>query len=448
MDFLIERFKENLNKSAFIFNNQTYSYNWFLDKIQYFHKIINENKLSKKIIFLNSTISPESIAFLLSSIKNKIIIIPSIVEDIKNNTTNSYLIEICKPNVIIDFDKEVKTIHNSNIKINHKLYNQLIEENNAGLVLFSSGTTGEKKAVLHNFELLLNKYRKVRKDHSTFAFMFYDHIGGIDTLFYSLSNCSTLLLTQNRTPKYICSMIEQWKIEVLPTTPSFLNLIILSEEYKNYNLSSLKYITYGTEVMPIYTLSKLNQIFPNVEVIQKFGATEVGTLGSKSLNSNSQWMKLGGEGFNVRIVDDKLEIQAKSSMLGYLNAPSPFTEDGWYQTGDLVEEKDGYLRIIGRESSIINVGGEKVNPIEVESTLKELDFIEDVLVFGEKNEIVGNIIIANIKLTPNIPKTEALVRIKEFARENLPKHKRPVKFKFVTEELLNTNFKKDRKSIP
>lgn len=443
MQFLLDRFDKNKDKIALIWNDNTYSYKWLLEKIEFYSNLILSYKLNNTIVFLNTEVNPNSIAFLLASIKNNIIFIPYIFN---NNNELNHLLEISKPNFLIELiNDEIKIIEKFNNFDTNPLYIQLLEHNKAGLVLFSSGTSGSKKAILHNFDKLLTKYSKERKNFSTLAFMFFDHIGGVDTLFYSLSNGSSLILSQNRNPQEICKLIKKWKIQVLPTTPTFLNLLILSEEYKKCDLSSLKFITYGTEVMPQSTLNKLKVIFPNSEIIQKFGATEVGTLGSKSENSNSLWMKLGGLGFETRIKDNKLEIKSESAMLGYLNAPSPFTEDGWYMTGDLVEEKDGYIKIIGRESNIINVGGEKVNPIDIENVIKELDIIDDVIVYSEKNPLTGNIIIAEIKLKDiDLDKSESKNIIKQHCKLKLAKHQIPVKFKFSTEALFSDRFKKIR----
>ncbi len=71
-------------------------------------------------------------------------------------------------------------------------------------------------------------------------------------------------------------------------------------------------------------------------------------MSTKSENSESLWMKIGGDGFEMKIVDGILYIRTQSAMLGYLNAPSPFDEEGWFNTKDKVEEKDGYIRILGR----------------------------------------------------------------------------------------------------
>ena len=111
--------------------------------------------------------------------------------------------------------------------------------------------------------------------------------------------------------------------------------------------------------MPKSTLSRLNHLFPDIKFQQTYGLSEVGILRSKSLDSKSLWVKVGGEGYETRIRENKLEIKSKSAMLGYLNADNPFTKDGWFKTGDLVEVKGDYIKIIGRESEMINVGERK-----------------------------------------------------------------------------------------
>jgi acyl-CoA synthetase (AMP-forming)/AMP-acid ligase II len=205
--------------------------------------------------------------------------------------------------------------------------------------------------------LLLAKYSRRRHCYRTLAFLLFDHIGGFDTVFYSLSNGSCLILCEDRSPDGVCELVQSHQVEVLPVAPSFLNLLFLNGAYRRHELSSLKIVTYGAEVMPQTTLDRCPVMFPGVTMMQKFGASEVGTLRSKSKTSDSLWVKLGGEGYETRVVDGLLEIKAESSMLGYLNAESPFTKDGWFKTGDCVDVDGEYLRFRGRDSDLINVGG-------------------------------------------------------------------------------------------
>ena len=168
--------------------------------------------------------------------------------------------------------------------------------------------------------------------------------------------------------------------------------------------------------MPEVTLNRLNEIFPNIKFTQTYGLSEVGILRSKSKNSNSLWVKVGGEDYKTRVVNGLLEIKAKASMLGYLNAKSPFTKDGWFKTGDKVKVNGEYIKILGRESEIINVGGEKVYPQEVENIILKIPYIKDVFVYKETNHIVGNIVCAKIVLkSEKMDKIKTQNQIKSFA---------------------------------
>src|SRR5207247_5553917 len=179
--------------------------------------------------------------------------------------------------------------------------------------------------------------------------------------------------------------------------PTFLNLVLISEAYQRDHLSSLRLITYGTEPMPESTLKLLHSLLPRVELQQTYGLSEIGILRSKSRASDALWMRIGGEGFQTRVVDGLLEVKARSAMLGYLNAPSPFSEDGWFRTGDAVETDGDYFRILGRKSELINVGGAKVYPQEVEAVILELAEVAEATVWGAPNPITGNIVCARVR---------------------------------------------------
>ena len=238
--------------------------------------------------------------------------------------------------------------------------------------------------------------------------------------------------------------VEKYKVELLPTSPTFLNLILISEAYKRHDINSLKIITYGTEPMPESTLIRFNQIFPNIKLLQTYGLSEVGILRSKSKSSNSLWVKVGGEGFDTRIVDGMLEIKAKSAMLGYLNADSPFTKDGWFKTGDSVEVNGEYIKITGRKSEIINVGGEKVYPQEIENIILEVDNVAEATVYAEKNPIMGNIVCAEVRLLDNQDHSSYVKLIKMHCMEKLARFKVPVKIRITNQNQYSGRFKKRR----
>jgi acyl-CoA synthetase (AMP-forming)/AMP-acid ligase II len=156
-------------------------------------------------------------------------------------------------------------------------------------------------------------------------------------------------------------------------------------------------------------------------------------------------VKIGGEGYETKIVDGILWIRAESAMLGYLNAPNPFDRNGWFNTEDTVEVDGDYLRILGRKSDIINIGGEKVYPTEVESILQTMEGVEDVTVKGEANLIMGQIVTAVVKLKTQENATEFKRRMFTFCRDKMPSFKIPQKVVIVSTERHGERFKKIRR---
>ena len=107
----------------------------------------------------------------------------------------------------------------------------------------------------------------------------------MNTLLYTLSNAGCVVTVPDRSPDAVLSAVAKYGVELLPTSPTFLNLLILSEAYRRHQTGTLKTITYGTEPMPETTLRRSREIFPNVNFQQTYGLSEVGILRSKSRSS-------------------------------------------------------------------------------------------------------------------------------------------------------------------
>jgi long-chain acyl-CoA synthetase len=251
-------------------------------------------------------------------------------------------------------------------RLDHPLLAQLRKKGHSGLVLFSSGTTGRPKAILHDFESFLLRFRTPRPALRTLNFLLFDHIGGINTLLHTLYNRGVVVIPQARTPQQVLADIAAHAVELLPTTPTFLRMMLMSGLVPDGVPSCLKVVTYGTERMDQPILDRLAALLPNVDFRQTYGMSELGILRVKSRSRDSLWIKIGGEGVESREVGGVLKIRAKNRMLGYLNAPSPFDDDGWYDTKDMVEVDGEWIRCIGRTSETISVGGIKILPGEIE----------------------------------------------------------------------------------
>ena len=442
IDFLIDTFNKNKKEIAIIYKGKKYTYEFVLNEYKKWLEYIKREKISRNsVVALKADFNPEAICLLLALIENACVLVP-ISSVVKN--PQEYL-DIAEVKYFIDLINEETILKKINIKVKHELLLELIENRkNPGLILFSSGTTGKPKAALHDLVPLLQKFKVERKAMRTITFLLFDHIGGFNTLFHILSNTGTIVALEDRSPDKVCEMIEKYNVELLPASPTFLNMILFSKAYQKYDISCLRLVTYGTEPMPQATLKEFHKLLPNIRLKQTYGLSELGIMRSKSEKSDSLWVKVGGEDYKTKIVDGKLWIKAKTAMLGYLNAPSPFTKDGWFNTGDRVEVKGEYIKFLGRESEIINVGGQKVYPTEVESILLEMNGVKDAVVYGEKNPLMGEIVVANVKVDELNNNKKFISLIKKYCRKKLDKYKIPVKINLTQKDLNSDRYKRSR----
>lgn len=433
MNWLLQKISSHWNKPAIICQDKTYLYR------ELYHDILLCDERIKKIIKKHSVVallsdySFESIALFIALYLNKNIIVPIVSKkNIEGKIKESYCEYIIDPKLFfvdMTWGKEPGQ---------SQLINKLKEKGNSGLVIFSSGMTNKPKVMLHDLDNMIDNYKdKKVRDTVIILFLLFDHLGGLNTMFNCIASGSTMVVLDNREPEYVCSQIEKHKVNILPTSPTFLNLILISGAYKKYDMSSLMLITYGTEFMSETLLLKLKKAFSHVKFLQTFGTSEVGIM--KTTSGEGTYMKIDGQ---HKIVNGELWIKTSTQILGYTNHPMDQFEDGWFKTGDLVEEKDGSIKIIGRIKNTINVGGEKVNPSEVEEVLMQIEEVENCIVYGVKNPILGNVVEADVVLTAGYVPLVMIRHIKDFCKDKLQPYKIPVKINFVDEIKYNERFKK------
>lgn len=334
------------------------------------------------VVAIIGDFNPSSILTLLRLIDIGVVVVPLTVE---TKHEHEYFLESALVDVVID-GTEIKLRSHSQ---KHELIEKLRECGHAGLVLFSTGTTGRPKAILHDLTLFLKRFETPRPTLRTINFLLFDHIGGINTLLHTLFNKGVVVAPESRTVDSVLETCRKFNVEVLPTTPTFLRMMLMSGAIPNKVPDCLKVITYGTERMDQPTLDELCKLLPSVDFRQTFGMSELGIVRVKSEARDSLYMKVGGEGVETRVADGVLQIRSSSRMLGYLNSPSPFDAEGWYDTKDVVEVKDGYYKVTGRVSDVINVGGLKFMASEVERVALEFPNVSLVKATPKSNPITG-----------------------------------------------------------
>lgn len=368
------------------------------------------------VVAIIGDFNPSSILTLLRLVDVGAVLVPLTVE---TRHEHEYFFESALVDVVIEGTKVYRRTHNQR----HELIEKLRTVGHAGLVLFSTGTTGRPKAILHDLSLFLKRFETPRPTLRTINFLLFDHIGGINTLLHTLFNKGVVVAPESRSVDSILMTCRKYDVEVLPTTPTFLRIMLMSGAVPSKVPASIKVITYGTERMDQPTLDELCKLLPNVDFRQTFGMSELGILRVKSEARDSLYMKVGGEGVETRVIDSVLQIRSSSRMLGYLNASSPFDAHGWYDTKDVVEIKDQYFKVTGRISDVINVGGLKFMASEVERVALEFSNVSLVKATSKQNPITGQ----HVELTVQ-PKTENAVdkvALMDFLKSRLQAHMVP-----------------------
>lgn len=334
------------------------------------------------VVAIIGDFNPASIFTLLRLIDIGAVVVTLTVE---TKHEHEYFFESALVDIVIEGTQVKRRTHEQK----HELIEKLRQLEHAGLIFFSTGTTGRPKAILHDLTLFLKRFETPRSTLRMINFLLFDHIGGINTLLHTLFNKGVVIAPESRTVDSILDTCRKYDVEVLPTTPTFLRMMLISGAVPDKVPACLKVITYGTERMDQPTLDELCKLLPSVDFRQTYGMSELGIFRIKSEARDSLFMKVGGEGVEIRVVDGVLQIRSNSRMLGYLNAPSPFDADGWHDTKDVVEVKGDYYKVTGRISDVINVGGLKFMASEVERVALTFPNVSLVKVIPKQNPITG-----------------------------------------------------------
>lgn len=397
------------------------------------------------VVLLEGSASAGAIGMLLALIRCGAITVPLTPQASAARETIAVLAEAGWRITLPEDTDDQPVIEGGSRAVSSPLLTRLIDQRHPGLVLFSSGSSGTPKGVVHDCVALLEKFLRAGKRKTTLSFLLFDHIGGVDTLLNTLSSGGTLVTTAARDPDTVCAAIAAERVHTLPTSPTFLNLLLMSGAWQRHDLSSLRLIAYGTEPMPASVLARLQQAFPQVTLLQTYGLSELGVLRTRS-REGTLWVQFTNEGYETQVRDGVLWVRTPTSMLGYLNAPDKYDADGWFCTEDAVEVDGDHLRILGRTSDLINVGGRKVYPAEVEEVLLDLDNVRDVAVFGQANPLTGQVVATRINLVTPEPLLEFKRRLRLYCKDRLPSYKIPVHVELTDVEQFGARMKKRRTS--
>ena len=272
------------------------------------------------------------------------------------------------------------------------------------ITIFTSGTTGQPKCVTHTLATLARAVRKGENyDKHVWAYAYNPtHMAGLQVFFQALENKSTLVDVFAQPRDMVYEKIERYGITHVSATPTFYRMLMPFE--KAY--PTVLRVTLGGEKSDKQLHENICQIFPNAKVNNVYASTEAGSLFAAK-----------GDSFQLPVdIRDKFRVEDGELLIhkSLLGQSDSFTYDGdFYHSGDLIEwvnEADGLFRFKSRKNELINVGGYKVNPGEVEDAINAIAGVQQSLVYGRANSILGNIVVAEVKLVDGAALTDLDIR--------------------------------------
>jgi long-chain acyl-CoA synthetase len=329
---------------------------------------------------------------------------------------------------VILIDKEVPEGTLSYWKLLEKSSEELdiveTEDDELAALIYTAGTTGRPKGVMHSHFSL---YTNARMQYETIPLP--DGLTGIGVLplchSYGIASMNgglfrrggKIVLLTSFNVENIFASIEKYRAHALGGVPTMYVFMLLYPQPKKYDLSSMKYWISGSAPLALETYKKFKEVF-GFEIIEGWGLTEAGA--NNSVNPLDGVKKVGSiglpmKGTEMRIFDDndnelptgkegEIVIRGPMLMKGYWKKPEETAEvikNGWLHTGDVgYVDEDGYFWITDRKKDLIIKAGENISPRVVEEVLFKYPKVSEAAVIGIKDEVYGEDIKAFLVLKP------------------------------------------------
>lgn len=309
-------------------------------------------------------------------------------------------------------------------------------------ILLTSGTTGTPKLVLHSLQSLSGQLPTQPAATRMIWSTFYDirRYGGLQIYLRAVLSRSPLVLSNAKeaTSQFLARAADGG-VTHISGTPSHWRRALMSGDAA---ILKPEYVRLSGEVADQPLLDGLRAVYPNARIAHAFASTEAGV--AFDVNDGREgfpqsFIDSPAGGIELKVVDHTLRIRSRRNAARYLGSvPSALvSDDGYVDTGDMVELIDGRYYFRGRAGGIINIGGLKVYPEEVESILNADPRVRMSLVRARRNPITGAVVVADVVLAnpastaesdaPELIKSELLAA----CRRQLAGHKIPAVLRFV-----------------
>lgn len=308
-------------------------------------------------------------------------------------------------------------------------------------ILLTSGTTGEPKLVVHTLSSLVApiKMGSGLGDPPVWS-TFYDirRYGGLQIFLRAvLGGGSMVLSSAEESPGDFLTRAGACGMTHISGTPSHWRRALISPQSRAI---APRYVRLSGEVADQAILDHLRAVYPQAGIAHAFASTEAGVafeVGDGLSGFPASLIGEPGAKVEMKVEDGSLRIRSSRTAVGYLGDESTtfVDRDGFVDTGDSVERRGDRFYFVGRADGVINVGGVKVHPEEVEAVINRQPGVRMALVKARRNPIVGAVVVADIVATHTADatrETEALKsQILEACRSALAPHKVPASIRFV-----------------
>jgi acyl-coenzyme A synthetase/AMP-(fatty) acid ligase len=309
-------------------------------------------------------------------------------------------------------------------------------------ILLTSGTTGTPKLVVHTLQSLGGALPTQAPGAPSIWSTFYDirRYGGLQIYLRAVLSGSPLVLSSSGEPTIdFLARAATAGVTHISGTPSHWRRALMSGQAP---ILKPQYVRLSGEVADQAVLDNLRAVYPNTRIAHAFASTEAGVafdVNDGLAGFPAAFIDAPSGEIQLKVVDHTLRIRSGRNAVRYLGAaPAALvSDDGYVDTGDMVEFKDGRYYFRGRVGGVINVGGLKVYPEEVESVLNADPRVRMSLVRARRNAITGAVVVADVVLVnstnpdaadiPDSVKSDLL----DACRRNLAAHKVPATLRFV-----------------
>ncbi len=294
-------------------------------------------------------------------------------------------------------------------------------------VLFTSGTTGLPKLVPHTLGSLLGPAGAAP---GAVWSTFYDirRYGGLQILLRALAGGGSMVLSDPAEPA-AAFLARAGAVTHISGTPSHWRRALMSGQA---GLISPAYVRLSGEIADQILLDRLQQAFPGAAVAHAFASTEAGVafdVTDGRAGFPAAWVGDDTREAALRVVDGTLRIRGRRTSGAYIGGAALRDGDGFVDTGDIVERDGDRYLFRGRAGGVINVGGQKVHPEEIEAALQAHPAVQAARVRPRANPITGAVVMAEIVV--DAPEPDPSAAILAFCRATLPPHKVPALLRIV-----------------